>query len=211
LVYIHAMAVTALSVRPGIAMLFGWRRLRLAVGVSTLFGALNAVPPSAMPPLHVTIAHAIPIGLATVIAFGLLERYPARLPTWLPRWTAQLIGVFLAGPIGVVLPHLVSMAIDEHAAHGPAQMQMLVRSLIEGLLFAPWIALGAMVRQRDVLARDQALAFALERSQLERNALETRLRLLQAQVEPHSCSTRSPTCRSSSTRARRKPPKSSRA
>jgi LytS/YehU family sensor histidine kinase len=53
------------------------------------------------------------------------------------------------------------------------------------LLFGPWIALAAMLRQRDVFARDQALAFELERSRLERNALDTRLRLLQAQVEPH--------------------------
>ena len=53
------------------------------------------------------------------------------------------------------------------------------------LLFAPWIALGAMVRQRDAFARDQALAFELERSELERKALDARLRLLQAQVEPH--------------------------
>jgi sensor histidine kinase YesM len=53
------------------------------------------------------------------------------------------------------------------------------------MLFAPWIALGAMVRQRDAFARNQALAFELERSQLERNALDARLRLLQAQVAPH--------------------------
>ncbi len=130
-----------------------------------------------------TLSHAIPVGLATVLAFGLLERYPARPP--LPRWILQLVGVVLAVPVGVLAPHLVSMAIDEHAAHGPAQMMGLGMLAAEGLLFAPWIALGAMVRQRDVLARDQALAFALERSQLERNALETRLRLLQAQVEPH--------------------------
>src|SRR4030095_12370336 len=54
-----------------------------------------------------------------------------------------------------------------------------------GMLFAPWIALGAMVRQRDAFARNQALACELERSQLERNALDARLRLLQAQVAPH--------------------------
>jgi LytS/YehU family sensor histidine kinase len=42
-----------------------------------------------------------------------------------------------------------------------------------------------MVRQRDIFARDQALAFELEKSRLERTALDTRLRLLQAQVEPH--------------------------
>ena len=54
-----------------------------------------------------------------------------------------------------------------------------------GVLFAPWIALGAMVRQREAFARHQALAFELERSELERSALDARLRLLQAQVAPH--------------------------
>jgi LytS/YehU family sensor histidine kinase len=56
---------------------------------------------------------------------------------------------------------------------------------ISGLLFAPWIAVGAMVHQRDAFVRDQATAFALERSELERKALDARFRLLQAQVEPH--------------------------
>jgi LytS/YehU family sensor histidine kinase len=42
-----------------------------------------------------------------------------------------------------------------------------------------------MVRQRETFARNQALAFELERSELERKALDARLRLLQAQVEPH--------------------------
>jgi LytS/YehU family sensor histidine kinase len=54
-----------------------------------------------------------------------------------------------------------------------------------GLLVAPWVALGALVRQKEALARHQALAFDLERSELERQALDARLRLLQAQVAPH--------------------------
>ena len=41
------------------------------------------------------------------------------------------------------------------------------------------------VRQKEALARDQALAFELERSELERQALDARLHLLQAQVAPH--------------------------
>lgn len=41
-----------------------------------------------------------------------------------------------------------------------------------------------MLRQRDAFAQRQALAFALERSELERNATDARLRLLQAQVQP---------------------------
>ena len=42
-----------------------------------------------------------------------------------------------------------------------------------------------MVRQREAFARGQALAFDLERSELERQALDARMRLLQAQVQPH--------------------------
>ena len=54
-----------------------------------------------------------------------------------------------------------------------------------GLLIAPWIAMAALYRQSSGQARSQALAFELERSELERKALDARLRLLQAQVEPH--------------------------
>ena len=53
------------------------------------------------------------------------------------------------------------------------------------LLVAPWTALAAIVRQKEAIARHQALAFALERSELERQALDARLHLLQAQVAPH--------------------------
>jgi LytS/YehU family sensor histidine kinase len=97
----------------------------------------------------------------------------------------QIVVVVVAVPVGVLLPHLVHMAVDVRAAHGSAQLQSLGALIAEGLLFAPWIALGAMVRQRDLFVRDQALEFELERSKLERNALDARLKLLQAQVEPH--------------------------
>jgi LytS/YehU family sensor histidine kinase len=45
--------------------------------------------------------------------------------------------------------------------------------------------LAALIRQREAFAREQALGFALERNELERQALDARLRLLQAQVAPH--------------------------
>src|SRR5262249_16386155 len=54
-----------------------------------------------------------------------------------------------------------------------------------GLLVAPWTALAAIVRQKEAFARGQELAFALERSELERQALDARLHLLQAQTSPH--------------------------
>jgi hypothetical protein len=156
----------------------------LAIGLPAVFGVLTSLLARA-PAMGVTIAHAVGMGLTATLAFGMLERMPKRLPAWLPRWLLQLSGVVVAVPVGVLLPHLVHMAVDEHAAHDQANLISLGILVFSGLLFAPWIALGAMVRQRDVFARDQALRFDLERSELERNALDARLRLLQAQVEPH--------------------------
>jgi signal transduction histidine kinase len=179
------MAVTAGSVRPRrIAPLLGVPRVLLAVGVPALAGSLIGHLARA-PAIHVTVGHAVAMGLAATLTFGLLERLPKRLPAWLPRWILQLAGVVVAVPVGVLLPHLAHMAIDVHAAHEPAQLLTLGILAFGGLLLAPWIALGAMLRQRDVFVRDQALEFELERSELERNALDARLRLLQAQVEPH--------------------------
>jgi LytS/YehU family sensor histidine kinase len=60
---------------------------------------------------------------------------------------------------------------------------MLVGSA--ALLVAPWAAVATVVRQKEAFARDQKLMFALERSELERQALDARLHLLRAQVAPH--------------------------
>jgi len=168
----------------GLALALGWRRLALALGLAVLFGTLNGLPSTA-PPLTVTIGHALVVTLLAVLAFGLLEQWPRRTPAWLPRWVLQLIGVVIAVPTGVLLAHTASMAIDIDSAHAPPQMRGLIVLIVEGMLLGPWIALGAMLRQRDVFARDQALRFELERSELEREASEARLRLLQAQVKPH--------------------------
>jgi hypothetical protein len=179
------MAVTAGSVRPRrITSLLSGPRALVAIGVPVVYGGLMGLVAGA-PAIHVTIGHAVVMGLATTLTFGLLERYPKRLPARLPRWILQIAGVVVAVPLGVLLPHLVHMGVNMHAAHDQAQLLSLGFVAFGGLLVAPWIALGAMVRQRDVFVRDQALKFELERSELERNALDARLRLLQAQVEPH--------------------------
>ena len=155
-----------------------------ALGIALVFGGLNSLPDTA-PAVHVTIGHAVVVGLVVVLAFALLERYPARPPTWLPRWILQIVGVVVAVPAGVLLAHSISMAIDIDAAHAPEQMTGLVVLIVEGLLLAPWIALGALVRQKEALAHEQTLALELAQSEMERQALDTRLNLLQAQVAPH--------------------------
>ena len=67
----------------------------------------------------------------------------------------------------------------------PSRMNGWTHLTFAAILLAPWTALAAVVRQKEAFARDQKLAFALERSELERQALDARLHLLQAQVAPH--------------------------
>jgi LytS/YehU family sensor histidine kinase len=54
-----------------------------------------------------------------------------------------------------------------------------------GMLVAPWTALAALLRQREAKVEKQAIDFELERSEMARQALDARMRLLTAQAQPH--------------------------
>ncbi len=53
------------------------------------------------------------------------------------------------------------------------------------MVIGPLFALGALYRQRDAQARSERLQFALEKTTLERQALDAQLQALHAQIEPH--------------------------
>ena len=118
--------------------------------------------------------------------FGLFERWPARLPRWLARWVLQVVGVALVVPFALAIAYSLTTFGD--AVPWPDnKTRMGGFAMITGLgiLLTPWIAMSALYRHISGEAQRQALAFDLERSEYERNALDARLRLLQAQVEPH--------------------------
>lgn len=132
------------------------------------------------------LERAVVLGLTAMLVFGLLERWPRRLPGWLARWALQVIGVALAMP-------LATLAIYLYSTDAGAPPFWEVKDRVEGfgmitflsLLIAPWAVLAALVRQKEAMARQQALEFDLARSELERQALDARLHLMQAQVAPH--------------------------
>ena len=128
------------------------------------------------------------VALACMTMFGLLERWPRRLPKWLARAPCRSSALSLVIPIAAAFAYVVTTGGDPQL--GPENAKRMagragVIPAFTSVLFAPWIAVGAMIRQRDAFAREQALAFDLERSEFARQALDARLRLLQAQVEPH--------------------------
>ena len=174
----------ARNLAPLWSTLFGWQRLLVAAGAAAaVFLVLAQGWKSELETLGLRVATA---ALAALLAFGLVERWPPRLPQWLARWPLQLLAVAL------VLP-LVNLAyyIGSTPAGAPPFWEEQDRLIgfwaltVLEVIVAPWVALGALVRQKEALVQHQALQFALERSQLERSALDARLRLLQAQVEPH--------------------------
>ena len=160
------------SAKPrGLASMLGWRRVGFTLSCSIVLGLLISI--------HLgfpVIIQPVILGLIAMLLFGLFEQWPKRLPAWLARWVLQVMGVALAMPFGTLMLSAVS---DGTGVPPLGDLQAL------GLLVAPWVALAVLVRQKDALARHQALSFDLERSELERQALDARLRLLQAQVAPH--------------------------
>jgi hypothetical protein len=169
--------------RRGFALALGWPRLRFTLLAAGFLGLLLSLPMTTA--AGIVVARAILIGLAVLLAFGLFEQWPARLPRWLPRWILQLVGIVAVIPFASFLAYWLSyggdpqLGIDEDRTSGYLMMTFT------GLFFAPWLALAAMLRQKEAFAREQAIAFELQRSELERQALDARMRLLQAQVEPH--------------------------
>src|SRR5262249_53703926 len=126
------------------------------------------------------------LGLIALLMFGLFEQWPKRLPPWIERWVLQVVSVALAMPISAAAICWLSNPPGAPPFYNvPQRMNGFLHLWILGVLVAPWAALAALIRQKEALARHQALAFELARSELERQASEARLRLLQAQVAPH--------------------------
>jgi signal transduction histidine kinase len=158
-------------------------RIKLWLIVTVLWALFRTA--TSNPPLWVWLIRCGFVVGMVVLAFGIAERWPRRLPRWLPRWVLQLLVVFLAVPPLAYLSYAMTLGTWNLRALGPDYVQGFSLLAFMGVLFGPWIALGAMLRQREAFAREQALAFQLEKSELERRATDARMKLLQAQVEPH--------------------------
>jgi len=157
-----AVALT-MSIGVGLLMMYGW-----SSSTSGLF-------------LRTTV-----LGLSATAAFAVFEAWPRRLPRWLQRWALQVVAVGVFMPVTTLLIYVLSTSRGAPPFwDDPERMNGWTHLTFAAILLAPWTALAAIVRQKEAFARDQSLSFALERSELERQALDARLHLLQAQVAPH--------------------------
>ncbi len=168
----------------GLARVLGWRRLRVVLITSLVISLL--LLPSWKAPWFVLYVRLAFLGLVQLLAFGFFEVWPRRLPNWMARWVLQVASVAFVVPFAVAMAYTfttigdaVPWIKDGDRLSGFGMLCGL------GVLWLTWIAMSALYRHINGMAQRQALAFELERSEFERNALDSRLRLLQAQVEPH--------------------------
>ena len=179
-----AMSELATAARPAGIIAKTARRVAVALIISIAVGLLLVIQWKGS--LSSLFLRTIIIGLSATAAFSLFEVWPRRLPRWLQRWALQVVAVGFFMPVTTLLIYILSN--PEGAApfwEDAGRRGGWTHLTVAGILLAPWTALAAIVRQKEAFARDQKLAFALERSELERQALDARLHLLQAQVAPH--------------------------
>ncbi len=175
---------TAGSIGQRLLAVVHWRRLR-AAGLLAVVFSLPLLPVWKANNAGLLLCMFI-VCLMCVLAFGFWERFPRRLPRWIARWVVQVLAVALTvPPTMTVIYGLSSRPGAQPLWQDKERLEGLALMIFLGLLIAPWLALGALVRQKEALARTQALSFALERSELERSAADARLALMQAQVQPH--------------------------
>jgi signal transduction histidine kinase len=156
------------------------RRVAVAMTMSIVVGVLMI--PTWRGALSSLFLRTIIIGLSATAAFALFEVWPRRLPRWLQRWALQVVAVGVFMPATTVLIYVLSTPEGAARFWNNSGWTHLT---FTALFLAPWTAFVAIVRQKEAFARDQELTFVLERSELERQALDARLHLLQAQVAPH--------------------------
>ncbi len=182
------MSESAKAAKPAGIVAKTARRVAVALAISVGAGLLILYPwlNHAEEPVSVLFLRTLLLGLPATAAFTFFEAWPRRLPRWLQRWVLQVVAV------GVLMPvttwHIYVLTTPAGAPpfwKTPGRIDGFLLLTYAGLLVAPWSAFVAIVRQKEAFAREQHLAFALERSELERQALDARLHLLQAQVAPH--------------------------
>jgi hypothetical protein len=168
----------------GLRLVFAWHRILISFFTSiVLFLFLSLGWQSPKGELLIRI---LSVAFVAMLVFGLFEQWPRNLPKLLPRWFAQAAGVALSVPMTVITIYLLSPGESGLPFWEDRERFIGLMSMsVSGLFLAPWVVMSALVQQREIAAKNQALAFELERSELERNALDARYRLLQAQVEPH--------------------------
>ena len=170
-------------VPPFLAALGPW-----PLGVALVLGLCAALllDPMFAIPFPMVLARTLILALLLLLVHAAARQWaPRALPSWLPRWAWPVVAIVVAALPATLLVYLLTLEGDVAALAHPARIWGIAFLGGTGMGLGLLVAIVAGVRERLAQARARELQFALERGRLERQALDARLALLQAQVEPH--------------------------
>ena len=166
----------------GWSRLVAWPRVRLWLVVTVIWALMRTLTSETTGLAEWLVRCGLAAALG-VLAYGVLDQWPRQLPAVTPRWILQLLAVLLVMPPATYLGYAATLGTLDVLSLGTTYRDGWLITAFMGVLVGPWIALGALLHRSEAFAREQALAFQLRSSELERKAVDARLRLLQAQVE----------------------------
>ncbi len=107
-------------------------------------------------------------------------------PRWLAQWVAKLLAVIVTAPLATLVIYRLMESGKAAPGVDPTQrMYGYVALAVAAVICGVIVALVALRLESKSRERAERLQAELERSKLERELLDARLRLLQAQIEPH--------------------------
>ena len=163
---------------------YAWRRVRVVI-VTAFIVSLPFIS-GWKPSYSILIGRLLLTGFVALTLFGLFERWPKKLPNWLARWALQVAAVAIVIPFVTAFGYTITtLELPSPWWRDRTRLEGFGVFTFLGLIIVPWAAVAALLKQIKNEAQTQALTFALERSKYENEAIHARLRLLQAQIEPH--------------------------
>lgn len=164
--------------------IYAWPRVRVVAPVCAVVILLFSF--SWQAPYWMLIFRLSFLGFLCLTVFGITEVWPRRLPNWFARWAFQVVAVAITVPLTITFAYtMTTIGMEPPWWRDKSRLEGVFAFTFLGMIIAPWMAVAALLKQIKEEARRQALQFQLERSELERSALNARLDLLQAQVQPH--------------------------
>ncbi len=167
----------------GVRRTFGLQRIAIMLLIAVPIALLISIESETRFPTW--LVRSLIVGSGALLAFGIAESWPRRLPRWLGRWVFQLLALAVAIPLSAYVAYWITVGGPPAFMANPKRFVGFGQLSLAGIFFGAWVALGAMIRQREAQAHALSLAFERERRELERQAVEARTQLLRSQIQPH--------------------------
>jgi signal transduction histidine kinase len=159
-----------------------------SIVIALLLGTMAAVvlSPTFAPPFTRVLVRTLLLSALLLLVYAAARHWvPRWLPPWLPVWIWPVVPVAVLALPATFLVYLFLLRGDVAAILMPGRILGVVFIAASGMVLGLLAITTVGVRERLAEARASELQFALDRSRLEKQAVDARLALLHSQIEPH--------------------------